>query len=118
MPSSSITFEQSILNSMANFANSWILKYVEQNYISIIIFLILLFLIWYIGVLIKNWVWKMDKIADSLERIADGIDFLIDEKDKKSDEPSFTETPVEIIKPLITEVVDNTPNKTENNNNN
>ncbi len=56
-------------------------------------------IIWLMGVLIKGWMWKFDKISESLDKIAVSLDYLVmrtdsEKKQKLSDNMTFKESTV------------------------
>ncbi|MBN2854020.1 hypothetical protein JXK06_00585 [Patescibacteria group bacterium] len=82
--------ENLMAESSVKLFNSWIIEFVRQNYIYIIALLAFLFLVWFIGLMIKNWLWKIDRISGSLEKIAISLDSLVQKSDKKSGDMVFT----------------------------
>lgn len=94
MDTSFSNLEQMFLTSSVKLSNAWLVEFVRQNYLYIIIFLVFLFFVWFIGLIIKNWLWKIDKISDSLEKIAVSLDYLAMKTDEQKEEIIFTEKPV------------------------
>lgn len=80
---------EGVATALINLQNILLLEFLKQNYIYIILGLIVLFLLWFIGLLIKNWVWKIDKISNSLESIANNIDFLTNKFDKNFEQEGY-----------------------------
>jgi hypothetical protein len=65
---------RSLVKSSVQFFNDWANEFLKQNYLDIIIAFITLFILWFIIVLIKSWIFKINDIASSLKRIADNLE--------------------------------------------
>jgi hypothetical protein len=91
MDTSFSNLEQMFLTSSVKLSNAWLVEFVRQNYLYIIIFLVFLFFVWLIGLMIKNWIWKIDRISNSLEKIAMSLDSLTKKEEEQKEEITFTE---------------------------
>jgi len=68
--------EQELIQASVQFFKSWFSEFISQNYLYLIILFFIFVFIWSIGLIIKNWLWKINKISDSLEKISLSLDYL------------------------------------------
>jgi len=88
-----------LLISSVQLSSAWLAEFFRQNYIYIIMLMAALAIIWLMGVLIKGWMWKVDKISESLDKIAVSLDYLVRKTDSEkkqtlSDNINFKESVV------------------------
>ena len=83
MNSTFSSLEEALTSVSVQLTNNWIMEFIRLNYLTIIYFLAFFVILWFFGVLIKNSIWKIDRISESLDRIANGIEFFISESEEK-----------------------------------